>query len=197
MPFEKFFLCSRNVFILGGSHTSTIKIRKKCSESRTLFWGDCPRLPRLLSWKRSRALRQVWHKPERMLEARAFFAFPETKESKTAWRLCSSLTICILIVEVFNSMRTQLLWTSEYPPCIWWYVWGENRRTSVSGKWYETQGKYAGFPLSRSYPYDCVDLSDIPDGKFTLDIVNKITPKRSEAIRRARIPSQYKRFWVL
>jgi len=28
-------------------------------------------------------------------------------------RLCSSLTIHISIVEVFNSMRTQLLWTSE------------------------------------------------------------------------------------
>jgi hypothetical protein len=62
-------------------------------------------------------------------------------------RLCSSLTIRISIVEVFNSMCMQSLWTSEYPPCIWWYVWGENRRTSVSGKWYETQGKYAGFPL--------------------------------------------------
>ncbi len=32
--------------------------------------------------------------------------------------------------------------------------------------------------------YDCVDLSDIPERNFTtLDIVNKITPKRSEAIR--------------
>ncbi len=44
---------------------------------------------------------------------------------------------------------------------------------------------------SRSYPYDCVDLSDILDRKFTLDIVNKITPKWSEAMRRARIPNQY------
>ena len=50
---------------------------------------------------------------------------------------------------------------------------------------------------SRSYPYDCVDLGDIPYGNFTLDIVNKITPKRSEAIRRACIPTQYQRFWVL
>jgi len=45
---------------------------------------------------------------------------------------------------------------------------------------------------SRSYPCDCVDLSDIPDRNFTLDIVNKITLKRSEAIRRACIPNQYK-----
>jgi hypothetical protein len=66
---------------------------------------------------------------------------------KTTGRLCSSLTICISIVEVCNSMRTQSLWTSEYPPCIWWYVWGENRQTSVSGKCYETQGKYTLFPL--------------------------------------------------
>ncbi len=50
---------------------------------------------------------------------------------------------------------------------------------------------------SRSYPYNCVDLSDIPDRNFTLDIVDKITPKQSEAIRRARIPNQYQRFWVL
>ena len=50
---------------------------------------------------------------------------------------------------------------------------------------------------SRSYPYDCGDLSDIPDRNFTLDIVNKITPKRSEATRRARISNQYQRFWVL
>jgi len=51
---------------------------------------------------------------------------------------------------------------------------------------------------SRSYPYDCVDLSDIPDRNFTtLDIVNKIIPKRSEAIRLARISNQYQRFWVL
>ncbi len=77
----------------------------------------------------------------------AFFAFTETKESKTMGRLCSSLTINILMVEVFNNMCAQSLWTSEYPPCIWWYVWGENRQTSVSGKWYKTQGKYAGFPL--------------------------------------------------
>jgi hypothetical protein len=27
-----------------------------------------------------------------------------------------------LMVEVFNSMCAQSLWTSEYPPCIWWYV---------------------------------------------------------------------------
>jgi hypothetical protein len=57
-------------------------------------------------------------KPERMLEARAFFAFPETKELKTTGRLCSFLTIRISMVEVFNSMRMQSLWTSEYPPCI-------------------------------------------------------------------------------
>jgi hypothetical protein len=50
---------------------------------------------------------------------------------------------------------------------------------------------------SRSHPYNCVDLSDIPDRNFTLDIVNKIIPKRSEAIRRAHIPNQYQRFWVL
>jgi len=50
---------------------------------------------------------------------------------------------------------------------------------------------------SRSYPYNCVDLGDIPYWNFTLDIVNKITPKRSEAIRRASIPNQYQRFWVL
>ncbi len=146
MPFEKFFLCNRNVFILGCSHISTTKIQK-CSESRTLFQGDCPRLPRSLSWKKSRALRQVWHKPECILEARAFFAFSETKESKTTGRLCSLLTICISMVEVFYSMHAQLLWTSEYPPCIWWDVWGENRQTSVSGKWYKTLGKYTGFPL--------------------------------------------------
>ena len=99
MPFEKFFLCSRNVFILGCSHTSTTKIRK-CFESRALFWGDRPRFPRSLSWKTSRALRRVWHKPEHILEARAFFAFPEMKESKTTGRLCSSLTIRISMVEV-------------------------------------------------------------------------------------------------
>jgi hypothetical protein len=50
---------------------------------------------------------------------------------------------------------------------------------------------------SRSSPYDCVDLSDIPDRNYTLDIVNKITPKWCEALRRARIPNQYQRFWVL
>jgi hypothetical protein len=50
MPFEKFFLFSRNVFILGCSHTSTTKIRKYF-ESRALFWGDRPRFPRSLSWK--------------------------------------------------------------------------------------------------------------------------------------------------
>ncbi len=44
MPFKKFLLCSRNVFIL--HH----KIIEKCSESRTLFLGDCPILPRSLSW---------------------------------------------------------------------------------------------------------------------------------------------------
>jgi len=93
---------------------------EKCSKSRILFQGDCLIFPRSLSWKESRAFRQVWHKPERILEARAFFAFPETKESKTMGRLCSSLTIHILMVEVFNSMCMQLLWTSEYPPCIWW-----------------------------------------------------------------------------
>ena len=135
-------------FILGSSHTSTTKF-EKCSKSRTLLRGDRPRFPRSLSWKKSRAFRRVWHKPERILEARAFFAFPETKESKTTGRLCSSLTICISMIEVFNSMRTQSLWTSEYPPCIWWYVWcwWENRQTSVSGKWYKTQGKYIVFPL--------------------------------------------------
>jgi hypothetical protein len=42
----------------------------------------------------------VWHKPEHILEARAFFAFPEMKESKTTGRLCSSLTIRISMVEV-------------------------------------------------------------------------------------------------
>ncbi len=61
MPFEKFFLCWRNIFILSRSHTSTTKIKKK-SESRTLFRGDCPRFPRSLSWKKSRAFRRVWHK---------------------------------------------------------------------------------------------------------------------------------------
>ena len=50
---------------------------------------------------------------------------------------------------------------------------------------------------SCSYPYDCVDLCDIPDRNVTLDTVNKITSKWSEAIRRARIPNQYQRFWVL
>jgi len=50
---------------------------------------------------------------------------------------------------------------------------------------------------SCSYPYNCVDLSDIPDRNFTFDIVNKITPKWSEAIRRACISNQYQRFWVL
>jgi hypothetical protein len=146
MPFEKFCLCSRNVLFLAAP-TQVPQKFEKCSESRTLFWGDRPRFPRSLSWKRSRAFRRVWHKPERILEAIAFFAFPETKESKTTGRLCSSLTCHISMVDVFNSMRMQLLWTSEYPPCIWWYVWGENRRTSVSGKWYETQGKYTGLPL--------------------------------------------------
>ncbi len=50
---------------------------------------------------------------------------------------------------------------------------------------------------SCSYPYDCVDLSDIPDRNFTLDIANKIFLKWSEALRRACIPNQYQRFWVL
>ena len=49
--------------------------------------------------KKSRAFGRVWHKPERILEARAFFAFQETKESKTTGRLCSSLTIRISMVE--------------------------------------------------------------------------------------------------
>ncbi len=49
---------------------------------------------------------------------------------------------------------------------------------------------------SRSNPYNCVDLSDIPDRNFTLVIVNKITLKQSEAIQRACIPNQYQRFWV-
>ena len=135
------------MFSFSAAPTQAPQKFEKCSESRTLFWGDRPRFPRSLSWKKSRAFRRVWHKPERILEARVFFAFPETKESKTTGRLCSSLTCRISMVEVFNSMRTQSLWTSEYPPCIWWYVWGENRRTSVSGKWYATQGKYIGFPL--------------------------------------------------
>jgi hypothetical protein len=49
---------------------------------------------------------------------------------------------------------------------------------------------------SCSNPYDFVDLSDIPNQNFTLDIANKISPKWSEAIRRAHIPNQYQRFWV-
>ena len=80
---------------------------EKCSESRTLFWGDRHRFPRSLSWKKSRAFKRVWHKPERILEGRAFFAFPETKESKTTERLCSSLTIRISMVEVFNWPQLQ------------------------------------------------------------------------------------------
>jgi hypothetical protein len=51
----------------------------------------------------------VWYKPELIIEASAFFAFPEMRESKTMGRLCSSLTIGISIVEVFDSMCTQLL----------------------------------------------------------------------------------------
>ena len=110
------------IFLFSATPTQAPQKSEKCFQSRTLFQGDCPRFPRSLSWKKSRAFRRVWHKPECILEARAFFAFPETKESKTTGRLCSSLTIHISIVEVFNSMRTYSLWTSEYPPCIWWYV---------------------------------------------------------------------------
>jgi hypothetical protein len=114
--------CAAEMFSFSAAPTHTPQKFKKCSESRTLFQGDRPRFPRSLSWKTSRALRRVWHKPEHILEARAFFAFPEMKESKTTGRLCSSLTIRISMVEVFNSMRTQSLWTFEYPPCIWRYV---------------------------------------------------------------------------
>ena len=144
---HKVFFCATEMFSFSAAPTQAPQKFEKCFESRTLFQGDCPRLPRSLSWKKSRALRRVWHKPEHIFKARAFFAFPETKESKRTGRLCSSLTIRISMVEVFNSMRAQSLWNSEYPPCIWWYVWGENRWTSVWGKWYKTQGKYTGFPL--------------------------------------------------
>ena len=128
------------MFLFSAAPTQAPQKFKKCSESRTLFQGDCLRLSRSLSWKKSR-----WHKPEHMLEARAFFAFPETKESKTMGRLL--LKIRILMDEVFNSIHAQSLWISEYPPCIWWYIWGENIWTSVLGKWYEAQGKYTGCPF--------------------------------------------------
>jgi len=137
--------CAGEIFSFWAAPTQAPQKFEKCSESRTLFQGDRPRFPRSLTWKKSRAFRGVWHKPERILEARAFFAFPDTKESKTTGRICSSLRIHISIVEVFNSMRTQSPWTSEYPPCIWRHVWGENRQTSASGKWYETQGNILGF----------------------------------------------------
>ncbi len=75
---------------------------KKCSKSSALNCGDHSKFPRFSSWKKSKVLRRGWHKPERILEASALYAFLETKESKTMGKLCSSFTMCVLIVEVFK-----------------------------------------------------------------------------------------------
>jgi hypothetical protein len=44
---------------------------------------------------KSRALRRVWHKPERIVEANVFFALGEMYESNTMGRLCFFIMICI------------------------------------------------------------------------------------------------------
>jgi hypothetical protein len=76
--------CATEMFSFSAAPTQAPQKFKKCYKSRTLFGGDCPRLPRSLSWKKFTALRRVWHKPECILEARAFFAFPETLAGKVA-----------------------------------------------------------------------------------------------------------------
>ena len=159
--------CAGEIFSFSAAPTQAPQNFEKCSKSRTLFQGDCPRLPRSLSWKKSRALRRVWHKPERMLEARAFFVFPETKESKTTEGYVPPSRF------VFRLLKSSIA-------CVC------NRYGLLSIH------HASGGTESRSYPYGCVDLSDIPDRNLTLDIVNKITPKRSVAIRRAHIPNQFK-----
>jgi hypothetical protein len=83
-------VCAADMFSFSAAPTQAPQKFGNCSESRTQFRGDRPRFPRSLSWKKSRAFRRVWHKPKRILEARAFFAFLETKELKTTGRLCSS-----------------------------------------------------------------------------------------------------------
>jgi len=143
------FFCAGEIFSFSAAPTQAPQKFKKCSKSRTLVWGDRPRFPRSLSWKKSRAFRRVWHKPERILETRAFFAFPEKQRnrkqqegyvppSRFVFRLLKSSIACV------------------------------HNRYGLLSIHHESGGTE-----SCSYPYDCVDLSDIPDRNFTLDIVNK------------------------
>jgi hypothetical protein len=59
--------------------------------------------------KKSSTLRHVWQKPEHIVAAKPFFADIKTKESNTTGRLSFSLTICMSIVAVFNSILMQQL----------------------------------------------------------------------------------------
>ncbi len=84
MPFEKFFLCDRHFFIFSSSHASIAEIQN-------MFWTKCTvlgrspsKLPRSLSWKKSRGLMRVWHKSECILEDSAFFA--SLKQMNQRWR---------------------------------------------------------------------------------------------------------------
>ena len=47
MPFEKFCLSSRNVFILGSFHTSTTKIQKMFQIKDTVS-GRSPQIPKII-----------------------------------------------------------------------------------------------------------------------------------------------------
>jgi len=131
-------VCAAEMFSFSAAPTQAPQKFVNCSESRTPFRGED-------SQDHCHG-KSPGHLGGCVISQNAYWK-PELSLLSQKQRICSTLTIRISIVKVFNSMCTQSLWTSEYPPCIWWYVWGENRQASVSGKWYETQGKYIGFPL--------------------------------------------------
>ena len=98
--------CAAEKISFSAAPTQAPQKFEECSESRTLFWGDSPRIvPRSLSWKKSSALRGMWHKQGCMLETRAFFAFPEKRTQKQregyvppsqfVYRWLKSSTTCI------------------------------------------------------------------------------------------------------
>jgi hypothetical protein len=66
MPFEKFFLCIRIVFILGCSHTSTTKIRKMFRIKETAS-GRSPLITKIIVMAKVQGVEAgLWHKPEHM-----------------------------------------------------------------------------------------------------------------------------------
>jgi hypothetical protein len=107
MPFKKLFLGSRKILVVWCSHTWTTEMQVMLAFVMPK-WEDIPRSPRSLSWKKSSALKRKWHKPECIVVASACFANIGTKELNTTGRLCFSLTICMSMVEVFNSILMQL-----------------------------------------------------------------------------------------